>query len=757
MKAGIVTFHNALNYGAVLQTYALQKSLQKLGCDAQVIDYRNENISKFSEPQRKDYRNPFKYKRDAAVYHINCVKREKIARFSDTCIPKTPFTEKKNLAEAAVDFDMVFTGSDQVWNDAITGKDDAFYLDFVPGEKRCSYAASIGTERISESDVPRVNRFLSEFRAISVREMTAVAALREQLGIQSVRVLDPTLLLTEKDYREIAESTEKQPYVLLYMLMYSKTLLDSAKKTAKKRGIPLYCINASGKLFDGTIDKSDAGIEEWLSLFLNADFVLTNSFHGTAFSINFEKDFSVELPPKKVKAGSRITDLLNLFGLQDRIISDGNINDEKISYMSVESALAAERETSLDFLHQAIDGNVIPQQKKNNSVVSVLWDHCSGCGLCEKICPVQAIQMKNDSHGFVHPQIDFDKCVRCGKCLDRCPYQKAERHRPEREPIQIFAAYSRNSQTVRDSSSGGIFKELAENTLSNGGVVYGAAFSDDFVCEHRRIEKAEDIEPLMGSKYVQSNAYLTFDSVKYDLQNGRKVLFVGTPCQIAALREYCKTEDANLLAVDFVCHGIPSPKMLKDHIQLIEKYFHSKLSLYKPRSKVQGWGHHELFVFQNGKSDWSHPITQAYKNIFHRDCCLRGSCYHCPFTNFDRPGDITIADYWGLDKTRPDLFRKDGVSLVMTNTPKGEAVLEKMNNLGLFPTAKDTIPETKQPHLFRPIKRPDFVERFWADYLHYGWKYTIEKYAECDRKSLIKRKIKKLLRALQSKNRKGNS
>ena len=136
---------------------------------------------------------------------------------------------------------------------------------------------------------------------------------------------------------------------------------------------------------------------------------------------------------------------------------------------------------------------------------------------------------------------------------------------------------------------------------------------------------------------------------------------------------------------------------------------------------------------------------------------MRGSCYHCPFTNFDRPGDITIADYWGLDKTRPDLFRKDGVSLVMTNTPKGEAVLEKMNNLGLFPTAKDTIPETKQPHLFRPIKRPDFVERFWADYLHYGWKYTIEKYAECDRKSLIKRKIKKRLRALQSKNRRGNS
>ena len=766
MNIGILTFHNTINYGAVLQTYALQKSLEKMGHNVRIIDYKNQRVAgNISKPYWRSYRNPFKYFNDTIIYNSNQVKRKKIITFSDNFIKKTMAANRDNIAEIAKEFELVFVGSDQVWNDGITANDDTYYLDFVPKEKRCSYAASIGGNKIPEENIPRVRKLLSGFKAISVREATAAEALKQQLDINSVRVLDPTLLLKSEEYINIAAKRLPESYVLLYMLIYSDTLLESAKKMARKMGVPVYCINSGEKCVSGVVDKSTAGIEEWLALFLNADFIFTNSFHGTAFSINFRRNFNVELPPAKINAGSRIADILKLFNIEDRIISNCGVNGNKIDFSEIESVISKERNASLEFIRQTINGKCISQDMTiDKSVISIPWDHCSGCGLCEKICPVNVINMQADCRGFKHPKIDVSRCIRCGKCLKECPYAKWETKSDKLKEAQTYAAYSKTPDIVRNSSSGGMFYELAKKMIQSGGIVYGAAFSKDFTLKHNRVEKLEDIKPLMGSKYMQSNAYLVFDCIAEDLKKGRKVLFVGTPCQVSALQSFCRDFNENLIAVDFVCHGVPSPDLIKEHIKYVEKYFNSKVAEYKPRfkiagykthSKVAGWGRNELFIFENGKIDYSHPVTQAYKIIFYRDCSLRSSCYNCPFTTFERPGDLTIADYWGIEIKRPDLLHSEGTSMVMVNTQKGQMLLNSIDAVELYPTDGNTIVEKYQPHLFRPLRKPNIAERFWIDYKSKGWKFVAEKYAECDKSSVVKWRIKKFIRMAKSMMRKG--
>lgn len=756
MKVGVITFQNANNYGAILQAYALQTSIQKLGCEVQVIDYRNPYVASIaSKPNIRDYHNPLKYINDRDIFLINEIKRRKILNFIENNITITRSVSREELRDFADKFDVVFSGSDQVWNDKITRNDDTYYLDFLSPEKRCSYGASIGSSEIQEENIPRVNRLLSQFRAISVREKTAVDALNNQLGIQSVQVLDPTLLLSKKEYCSHSKCDKSERYVLLYMLIYSETLITSAKKIAKKLELPLYCINSSGKKVSGCIDKSNSGVEEWLTLFENAEFILTNSFHGTAFSINYNKKFNVELPPSRIKASSRITDLLDVFHLEQCLVNNGDISDAEIEYGRVNEILNHERQKSISFIRKALDGEYIPKKQTTpKSILVYEWDHCCGCGLCEKVCPTHAITMRADINGFAHPHIETIKCNQCGTCMRNCPFAIAEKRKKDKVPLELYAAYSDDSDAVMYSSSGGVFYEIAKNTLDNQGVVYGAAFTKDFSLEHRRVTSLNELKPLMGSKYVQSNSYKVFDDVLQDLELGRKVLFVGTPCQIAAIKSLSKQRDENLLTVDFVCHGVPSPILLKNHIQYVGEYFRSKVIEYRPRSKVMGWGHNELFIFENGKKEYRHPLSQAYRNIFYKDCCFRGSCYNCPFTCFDRPGDITISDYWGIEQNYPELYRKEGISMIMENSEKGKSVISQINSLIKYKTGLNSITEIKQPHLFRPLKHPTEREAFWNDYHLKGWKYVAEKYVNCDIKSLAKWRVKSVLRSIK-KNWKG--
>lgn len=742
-KVGIITFHNALNYGAILQTYALQTTLENLECTAVVLNYKNPYVSStLRKPQLHDYHNPLNYRKDMKKYRLDTTKAHKLSEFSAQHLHVTHSLNDIDLVPFAQDLDLVITGSDQVWNDKITHNDDAFYLNFVEPSKRVSYAASIGSESISQIRVGQIYPFLREFKSISVRETQAQTALKRQLGLNVQRVLDPTLLLPADDYSKITTAPNGEKYILIYMLFYSESLIRCAKKMAAKLGYPVYCVNGSSIPLRGVQDFSNVGIEEWLGLLKNAQYIFTNSFHGVAFSINFEKQFTAELPPSRVNAGSRIMDLLDVLGLSNRILAEDVFEEKHIDYTKVDEILGKEREKSISFLKESIwGGQLLTGKQIERSILMFDSDKCSGCGYCSLICPAKAIGMHPDENGFMRPIVDPAKCVNCGKCSSRCPTIAIKRDvlRPT-----VYAARNQNVEALKNSSSGGAFYALAESILRQNGAVYGAAFNEKFELEHRRITDISEIRPLMGSKYLQSNAYKVFADVRKDLLNGIHVLFVGTPCQVAALREFCQGNEERLYLADFVCHGVPSPLLIGEHIKYVENYFHSKVTSYVPRSKVDRYGHSELFVFDNGKSDWKHPITQAYKYIFYSSSSIRPSCGMCPFTNFARPGDITIADFWGIERSHPELDATKGLSMVLVNTEKGVQLLEQADSLKILTeVSQGDIPEDKQPHLYRPIKiDPKKSEMFWSDFHHNGWGYVAQKYAQCGKADLLKWRLK---------------
>lgn len=741
-KVGIITFHKALNYGAVLQTYALQTMLEQMECEPIVLDYDNPYIStKLSQPQLRDYHNPLNFSKDLRRFRMDASKAEKISSFATEHLHVSSRMDKTGLKDFAETLDIVVTGSDQVWNDKITHCDDTYYLDFAPSTKRVSYAASIGSEEIPLSSVSRIYPILREYRAISVRETQAQHAINRQLGLDVQRVLDPTLVLCADDYAQLTSHTLESKYVLVYMLFYSEMLLKKAKEMAAKLGCSVYCINASGTQVKGVIDHSNAGIEEWLSLMKDAEYVFTNSFHGVAFSVNFGKQFAAELPPARIQAGSRITDLLSILNLIDRIMTADHFDNKVIDYNVVNCRLNAERAQSQDFLKSAILQEMTVKGKEvDRSIISLDQTLCSGCGYCALACPAHAIGMKEDDNGFMRPVVAPQMCINCGKCAAHCPTitEKREVVHP-----QVYAAVSKNEEALKRSSSGGAFFALAEQILSGNGAVYGAAFNEDFVLEHRRITDIAQIKPLMGSKYLQSNAYKVFPRVIQDLSEGMPVLFVGTPCQVAALRELAGDKYSKLFLVDFVCHGVPSPVLIRDHIKYVENYFRKKVVRYQPRSKMHATGHNELFVFEDSKCDLRHPVTQAYKFIFYSSSSIRQSCSHCAFSNFARPGDLTIADFWGIERSHPELQSPNGVSMVLVNTDKGHSLLSEISTMKMVEVSQLDIHMDKQPHLFRPIGiDPVKADLFWSEYHRYGWKYIAEKYAACGPKSLLKWKIK---------------
>lgn len=296
---------------------------------------------------------------------------------------------------------------------------------------------------------------------------------------------------------------------------------------------------------------------------------------------------------------------------------------------------------------------------------------CCGCFGCEQICPKAAITMKNDREGFWYPDIDIKKCINCGLCDSVCPQLHPEK---VSESTQVFAAYRKDFEKRLKSASGGIFAVIAEQVIKEGGSVFGAAFNKNFELNHIEVNRIENLYALQGSKYVQSRLSDSYSVVKERLNSGIKVLFSGTPCQVSGLKKFLNKEYENLLTMDLVCHGVPSPKVWKKYISELGNG--ENLISFTQRAKENGISKSYLeFEFSDGK-----VLKQGYnENIFmkgfNQNLFLRPSCYDCGFKGTDRCSDITIGDFWGFEKFHPEFFDDFGISLVMVHSNKGMKAL----------------------------------------------------------------------------------
>ena len=350
-------------------------------------------------------------------------------------------------------------------------------------------------------------------------------------------------------------------------------------------------------------------------------------------------------------------------------------------------------------------------------------DACTGCSACANKCPSKAILISQDQCGFYVPQIDFEKCTDCGLCGKTCPVGHKKEFECSDFKIKAYAAYAKDEVIRRESSSGGVFSELAHHVLDKNGIVYGAAFDENFKVVHIGIRRKEELVRLRGSKYVQSFISETlYAEIKEALECETQVLFSGTPCQIAGLRSYLQKDYPNLLSVDLICHGVPSPKFFADYLICLENKY-GKIKQYFFRDKNKSWKIFNSKVITERKNIIKYMGQDFYLYLYlnHLQPLLRKSCYQCEFASKGRISDITIGDFWGYQasKTLPDDDR--GLNCVLCSTSRGEAFFEAVKKK--FNCEIHGLEEIEKgnPVLLHPVKySPRDRDEFWDVFFKKG-------------------------------------
>lgn len=308
---------------------------------------------------------------------------------------------------------------------------------------------------------------------------------------------------------------------------------------------------------------------------------------------------------------------------------------------------------------------------------------CTGCTACVNVCPNHCIELNEDKYGFTFPQITKPSlCIECGQCENICPVMK-EKELSNISPT-AYAAFSKDESMRLCSSSGGIFSELAKAVLSQSGVVYGAAYDEKFDVKHICVDKFEDLYKIRGAKYAQSLLGDTFESIINNLKNGQKILFSGTPCQVAGLKSLVGDND-NLFCVDFVCHGVPSQSAWSVYVKYRAKSdsrgeFPISINL---RSKHTGWSKYRysnLFCYKDGKIYSAKSGQDLYMKLFVGDYINRESCQNCNFKGYSRASDITLGDFWGIWDIDSTMDDNKGTSVVIVQSNKGHDLLKAVAN-----------------------------------------------------------------------------
>lgn len=760
MKIGIITLLGN-NYGNRLQNYAVQEILSNYG-DVYTIRYEkkqpkvsaNKSLRRFAPSHIINAINS----RLLNVYHIS-------SRTKTTLDRVLYFVKNRNLIKSAItrrnlsflrydnryikyesellhmtgddDADWVRTydawvcGSDQIWNPNYPTATRNAFLQFVPYDKRISLSASIGLSNID--DIPtEYKEWINGIKYLSVREQKAAEIIKHLTNRVSEVLLDPTMLLPIEKWNDMADGAEcdlPDKYAVGYFLgIREKKYLRYINSQLKK-----YELSYIDLLNGEEPQYLDYSPDQMIAAIRNAKIVFVDSFHGVVFSILFHKQFVVFPRIEDGKSmNSRLETLLDRFSMRDRVFDPNSLDrlDKTIDYSKADRIIEEEKTKIKAFLDSAMQEislfqNAMVSEKKSVNIYRS--ERCTGCTACSNICPKKCITMESDEEGFVYPSIDFTSCINCGSCSAVCPVLH---NNGGNAPREVLAEKNKNEAIRSTSSSGGVFYELASQCIINGGYVVGCALDENMVARHIIVKDKKALEQLKSSKYVQSDMSDIFSQVKKLLDNGDKVLFSGTPCQCAGLRNYLRKSYDNLFMVDILCHGVPSPKLFADYLEyLSHQYGDARPVSVNFRNKQRGWKRLYMEVkFDNGKRHYTYSGYDRYESMFLNNMSLRPSCYECKFTKPERYGDITLGDFWGIGKQYPEWDDDKGISLVMINTDLGQKLWDSVKAQFSGRAESFDLAKAGQRTLYAPTQKNDHRDDFYKMCISNGTEAALENY-----------------------------
>ncbi len=372
--------------------------------------------------------------------------------------------------------------------------------------------------------------------------------------------------------------------------------------------------------------------------------------------------------------------------------------------------------------------------------------NCCGCQACYNICPKNAIEMVEDEKGFKYPRVDNEKCINCGLCEKVCPI--INNKQISNEP-KAYACVNKDENIRMQSTSGGIFTLLASAIINKGGVVFGACFDKNFGVHHTYSETIEDLTKFRSSKYLQSDIGLSYKKAKEFLNEGRYVLFTGTPCQIEAFKSFLGKEYDKLYLQDIICHGVPSPLVWRKYKEYRENKVNSKLSEMSFRSKKdEGWRHYHVNMkFDNNSCYNVNRDNDPYIKAFLKHLSLRESCTDCKFKKNNRLSDITLADFWGINHIAPEMNDNKGISLVIVNSQKGQELMKDISEMMVSKEVDFENAISRNPSFNTSSKKNEKSHLFFEKLGEVDFEELVKEYIpKEDLLTKVKKKIKRMFK-----------
>lgn len=748
-KIGIITCGLEPNYGACLQALATQHVITEFGYEAELMNYSFMDEKCYSPFRQKSLRS---FISSILFYSLRKSLHKAFAKFRDlnmkysTNALHTP----EDFRNVCSEYDAFLVGSDQVWNPDLGIDTDITLLRFYEeGPKRLSYASSFGVASIDEQLQPIYRDALDKFSYISTRETTGKQIVKSLTGRDSVVSLDPTMLLTATDWKQYEQDSGiNEPYVLIYDMRHSPMVMETAKKLAEQKKCKVLAMSRIVIRDKKIRTLRSVSPGQFLSLIKNAEAVVTDSFHGTIFSITYQKEFYSYCSRQGIKIGSRITNILSSLGLDNRLIHDNTeLAFSSVNYDDVMPRLDQMRTVSVNYLKKILAGEDIAQQdcvtqfyrsserKPLLHVGEKEKNACCGCRLCETVCPVGAIKMVANEEGFLHPVVDETVCVHCQKCIHICSFEDKFCQENCMKPSNAYIARSLDDKILYDSASGGMFTVLSDDVLFRGGCIYGAVYNESGVC-HVRAQTVEERNLMRGSKYVQSDILQVYEAVLHDLQMNKEVLFTGTPCQNAALYSYLKEYDidcSNLILCDIICHGVNSPSVWEKYLRFVSAKV-GKIVSINTRDKKYGSGYNMTISGEKGiyhKKGSDDPFIR----LFQLNLPLRSSCFDCPMKRVERISDITIGDFQKASTYFPEYVDKKGVSVVLVNTEKGQEFWNRVQSkLDYKPSSMKA---AMQVNLYTQIESSVARNRFFKEFQNEDFISLLKKYTTLGAKNKL--------------------